>query len=103
MKNINLILDDQEILLLRMQARLMPILLPEMDEMTSSFCDKVLSATVDCPDDARREIGKAQRAFRAVKQTQQYAEFMRAYSVVMGLVQEEMDKDWLRGINVGKL
>lgn len=93
MKSINLLLEEDEILLLRGQIRMIQIMLPETNEQIESYAKKILDATNDISEDSRKEIGKMQRAMRRVKETFQYAEFMSSYQVLEKILIREIEKE----------
>jgi hypothetical protein len=93
MKSINLLLEEDEILLMRMQVRMMEIMLPETNEQIDAYIAKILDATNDVSQNTRNEIGKIQRAMRRVKGTPQYVEFMATYKVVEKMLIKEMEKE----------
>ena len=93
MKEINLLLEDDEILFMRLQARILPIMIPETTEQVDSYVKKVLDATSDISQDSRKEIGKIQRAMRRVKKMPQYGEFMDRYKVIENLLIKYIERE----------
>lgn len=93
MKAINLLLEEDEIMLLRMQVRMMELMLPETNEQIDAFIKKILEATDELDSEWKKEIGKTQRAMRRVKETFQYAEFMGSLKVIEKLLVKEISKE----------
>lgn len=94
MKPIYLLLEDDEIFILRSQVRFMQIFAPETDELLNSFTKKILEATNnEISEDWRKEIGKMQRALRRIKQTPFFEEFMVSMNELQKKLMEEMLKE----------
>jgi len=93
MKAITLILDDDEIMFMRMQARMIRIMMPETNEQIESYMKKILDATSDISDDSKKEIGIMQRAMRRVREMPEYKEFMNNFKIVEKLLIAEMEKE----------
>lgn len=81
------------IMLLRMQVRMLELMLPETNEQIDSFIKKILEATDDLNPEWKKEIGKTQRAMRRVKTTTEYSQFMGSLKVIEKLLIEEMQKE----------
>lgn len=93
MKSISLLLEDDEMMLLRSQVRMMELLLPETNETIDSFINKILEATNDLSPEWKKDIGKMQRAMRRVKETVQFTIFMNHFSNIEKLLIQELDKE----------
>lgn len=93
MKAVQLMLEEDEVMFLRMQARMMELMLPETNEQIDSYIRKILEATADLDKDWRKEIAKMQRAMRRVKTMPEYDEFMEKYKVIEKLLIIEMQKE----------
>jgi hypothetical protein len=93
MKQVVLLMEQDEIMVLRMQARMMELMMPETNEMVDNFIKKILDSTNDLiSPEYRKEIGKMQRAIRIVKTTQEYGEFMDKMNVLQKIIAKEMQK-----------
>lgn len=95
MKPIYLLLEDDEIFILRSQVRFMQIFAPDgNDELLKSFTQKILQATsTEISEDWRKEIGKMQRALRKIKETPFYSDFMVMMEELQKKLMEEMLKE----------
>lgn len=93
MKAINLLLEEDEIMLLRMQIRLMQIMLPESNEQVDGFIKKILDATAEAGEDTRKDIAKMQRAMRRIKETPFFEELTSVIKQLEKILIEEMEKE----------
>lgn len=95
MKAVNLLLEDDEIMILRSGARLLPIMMPEMaeHELVQNYCKKILEATAGIGQDWKKEIGKMQRAMRRLQGTPDFQRFIDQYKLIETLLVQEMTKE----------
>lgn len=95
MKAVTLLLEDDEIFILRSGVRMLKIMLPEeaSHELVDSYCKKILEATGGLSDDYMNEIGKMQRAMRRLKQMPAFQQFINSYKDIEKLLVEEMMKE----------
>jgi len=93
MKSITLLLEQDEVMTLRMLARMMQLMTPESNEQLDRFVNKILDATNDLNPEWRKEIGKMQRALRKIKTTPEYAEFQVKMKVIEKMMVKEMQKE----------
>lgn len=93
MKAIQLFFEDDEIMILRGQARMMQLMLPESNEQIDTYIHKILEATDDLNPEWKKEIGKMQRAIRRIKVTPEYAKFMSELGIIEKLLAKEISKE----------
>lgn len=92
MREIKLLLEEEEIMLMRMQARMTALIVPDMDELVDAYIRKVLEATDDLNPELKKEIGRMQRALKRIKETAEYNEFIRHMKQLEILLVKEMEK-----------
>lgn len=93
MKQVVFLMEDDEILVMRMQARMMELMMPETNEMVDNYIKKILDGTDEhISDEYRKEIGKMQRAIRIVKQKPEYVDFMEQMEILQKVIAVEMKK-----------
>lgn len=98
MKEVNLILEDDEIFLLRGQVRMLQLFVPDMaegggEELINSFSKKILEATGNIDSDYRKEIGKMQRAMRKIKATPFYPLLLSTMQTLQTMMVQEIQKE----------
>lgn len=98
MKAVNLLLEDDEIFLLRGQVRMMQLFVSDMaegggEELIQSFSKKILEATGNIDGDYRKEIGKMQRAIRKIKETPFYPLLLSTMQTLQTMMVKEMEKE----------
>jgi hypothetical protein len=92
MKQVVLLMEEDEIMILRSQARMMELMMPETNEMIDSYIKKILDATDHINPEWKKEIAKMQRAVRIVKQTPEYVDFMEKVNIIQNKIAEEISK-----------
>ena len=93
MKEVCMLLEEDEILILRSQARMIGLLVPDAPEQVDVYVKKVLDATSDASSKTKHEIGKMQRAMRKIQKTLHYTEFKISFEKIQNMMAEEMAKE----------
>lgn len=93
MKEVVILMEQDEIMIMRSQARMMQLMMPETNEMIEAYIKKILEATNELiSQEWREEIGKMQRAIKIVKKTPEYEDFMVQMNILQGKIADEMKK-----------
>lgn len=93
MKQVVFLMEQDEIMVMRMQARMMELMMPETNEMVDAYIKKILDGTDGLiSEEYRKEIGKMQRAIRIVKLTPEYEEFMGKLNILQEVIAVEIKK-----------
>ena len=90
MKHVELLLEEDEIMLLRASVRMIPFFSPEENELLEGYVRKILSATSILGEDYMHEIGKMQRAMRKIRATDEFSELMNHFAIMQKMIVEEM-------------
>lgn len=93
MMTVQLTLEDHEVMIMRSQARMMQIFMPESTEEIDRYIAKILDATSEIGSDWRKDIGKMQRAARRAKETLAYSVFLAAMNNLEKQLAIEMQKE----------
>ena len=93
MREISLLLEEDEIFLMRAQARMFQVMSIEENDLIDSYMAKVLQATESLGQDWRKEIGKMQRAMRRIRATPLFAELQIKLADLQKALVEEMQKE----------
>ena len=93
MKEVVFLMEQDEIMIMRSQARMMELMLPESNEVVDAYIKKILDGTDGfLSPEYRKEIGKMQRAIRIVKGTPEYVDFIEKMEIMQKLIQKEIQK-----------
>lgn len=93
MKQITILMDESEILILRGQVRMLQIMDIDESELMASYTQKILQATEDIDFDTRKEIGKLQRAMRRIKASAAFPFILTFMKSFGELIQDELNKE----------
>lgn len=93
MKQINLLLEDDEIVLLRGGVRMFEFFNPEENELIDTYRKKILEATNDVGFDVKKQIGIMQRAMRRIRTTSEFKEFHTHLKILEKMLVVEMQKE----------
>lgn len=96
MKVITLMLEDDEQFIIRSFIKQLEIMAPDIGagdyEPLQNLSRKIVEATQDLSQEWKNDIGRMQKAARAVRGTPQYVEFLAANEILTKLIIEEMKK-----------
>ncbi|GEM_PF-6579164 len=93
MQQITLLLEDDEIALLRGGVRMFEFFNPEENELIDTYRKKILEATNDVGFDVKKQIGIMQRAMRRIRITPEFSELQSHFKILESMLATEMQKE----------